>query len=154
MKPTLAFLALLMVTPACGGGESVSSMLDEYVGQIDTQVDILCDCWNDWNYTSREECTGTFGILPSTRRCIEDALNQDSEAAMDWLRCINNLESEYTACVDARLACDDLNSLDSCDEDYNLGYGECIGLPGNVQRDLDNCSGDAGAPVSLPPVNG
>ncbi|MGB1014371.1 MAG: hypothetical protein ACPG4T_09590 [Nannocystaceae bacterium] len=143
MKRKLALLATLLLTPACDG-ESISSMLDEFVEHLDTQADIICDCWNEWGYSSRQSCTGTESILPSIRRCLEGSLSQDETAATEWLRCRNTLEAEYSTCIDNRLVCASPSTANGCIDDFNLGLGECIGLPPSIQRDLDDCFASGG----------
>ncbi|MEX1361745.1 MAG: hypothetical protein AB1Z98_01365 [Nannocystaceae bacterium] len=140
LLPLLPLLSLL----ACDGeddpADRVDSLIDRQVTEIEQQVEIVCDCWDDFGYESRTRCVDdAFDLGPSQVRCIKDAYAEDTSAAIDFLECVLPLEREYTACIDQRLECSDFTSNDPCGEDYSVGYDDCIGLPSTITRDLDAC---------------
>lgn len=141
MTRYMLLAAALVATPllACSDEDSLESLMREYDDEYATQIEIGCDCFADFGYESRSECESGRMPLPAERRCIEDALSRNEEASSDWLGCMVPLEREFTACLDARLQCDDGSSTDACYSDYDLGYANCIQLPETVSRAMDNC---------------
>jgi hypothetical protein len=134
--PLLAAIALGGCQPT--GEEALSDNLDDFVNESNEQNAILCDCWQQLGYMTQQACTDT-AILPARRRCIEDALAEDVGASNDRLECQVPLMQEYTACLNERLACDDIMAANVCGDDYNLGLEECVNLPNSVIRDYDAC---------------
>ena len=125
--------------------DKVSRIVEEFVGEINQQIDIACDCYDEIGFESKSDCREEFGeILPARQRCIEDALAQDVAATEQYYGCRQPLEEEYTVCLNDKLECVDLSSDDPCDEDFTTGIKNCIELPNSVQRDFDDCfpSGD------------
>lgn len=145
---TAALLAIACFVPlACGESEAeseadarahVDDLLDELVLELNHQEYIYCDCWQEYDYTSRSECESFF-IGPSQSRCMKDAFAEDLEASRIYLECYVPLEREYTACIDSRLECHDDASTDPCGQDYSVGSDECVDLPTAVERNLDGC---------------
>jgi hypothetical protein len=136
----LSLVALVLV-PACNEDEpSIHDRVSDYAAEINAQIDIYCDCWEEMAYGSRSECVDAYGFLgPSRQACYEDALSRDEAAASSWLDCVIQLERNYTACVDQRLTCDDFSSADACLSDWEIGYDSCIQLPESVVRGLEDC---------------
>lgn len=131
---------LIALTGACSpsGEEVLSDNLDEFVSESNEQNAILCDCWEELQYASEQACTDT-AILPARKRCIEDALGQDVGASNDRLDCQVPLMQEYTACIDERLVCDNLQASNVCVDDFNLGLESCVNLSASVERDYMDC---------------
>jgi hypothetical protein len=146
MTPSRSLLASLLFActfvPACEDeGPTVHDQVTDYVEEINQQIAVYCDCWEQMGYASNADCTGDYGYLgPSQQSCIEDALARDEGAAQSWLGCVLDLERNYTECVDARLTCQDASSDDACLDDYEIGYAGCIQLPENVSRGLEDCA--------------
>ena len=121
--------------------------IDEYAAQRNDQVDVLCDCYEMWSYgsnavtfDSKDECKSGLGeILPSRRRCIDDAFQQDVAASQQWMDCVLPLEQELATCYNDKATCDDTGSITPCIEDYDIGVDNCISLPNSVDRDLEAC---------------
>lgn len=132
--------AVLVPLAACepGDDDHVRSLVDDMVEELNAQNEIGCDCWQELGYASKSGCEDN-AILPSQRRCIEDALSRDPAASRERFECLVPLESEYTECLDQRLACDDLASEDACANDYEIGVRECLELPASVRRAYDDC---------------
>jgi hypothetical protein len=135
---------LIAISAGCkpSDDEQLTENLDAYVAEFNEQVAVQCDCWQELGYATQMACTDT-GILPSRRRCVEDAFAEDVTASNTWMDCVLPLQEEYTTCINDRITCDNFQaSRQPCDDDYNLGYMECVGLPMSVQRDYDNCFPD------------
>ena len=121
--------------------------IDEYADHNNDQVDVLCDCHEMWTYgqnavmfDSKDDCKSGLGeILPSRRRCIDDAFQEDVAASQQWLDCVLPLESELADCYNDKAECSDATSINPCVEDYNIGVENCISLPNSVDRDLEAC---------------
>ena len=125
--------------PGGGSDDSLSDMLDDYETEIEAQVEIFCDCWNEFGFETKSQCMGENSLLPAQRRCVLEALEEEPDAASDWLDCLVSVNAEYTDCIGSRLTCESFDSIEACGDDYELAYGECIGLPASVERDLENC---------------
>ncbi|MEM7154154.1 MAG: hypothetical protein AAF799_15000 [Myxococcota bacterium] len=145
-SPRLFALCALFVTmPACDSAEDdpinqVNTLVDSNVAELDSQVAIVCDCWQDIGFESRTDCQDeVLELGPAQVRCIKDAYAEDAETAIDYLECIVPLEREYTACIDQRLECSDFSAGDACSDDYGVGLDTCIQLPRTITRDLDAC---------------
>lgn len=140
MQRILAVVLVIVSMSACiPGSDSLEGELDEYVSLLNAQAEIVCDCWFEFGTESRSECVGSLSILPSQRRCFEDALDKSSEASIAVVSCWNRLRAEYNGCLDARLQCDDSISVDACEQDLDIGARDCPGLPTNVERALELC---------------
>lgn len=148
VRPLL--LALLFGTlGACSESpeDALISDIDEYVAVRNEQIAVLCDCYEQWlygeqqvQYSSKAECRAGLGeILPSRRRCIDDAFKQDVAASQQWIDCILPLEREAASCYNDKAQCSNVNSIDPCVEDFNVGVQNCIDLPNSVVRDFDAC---------------
>jgi len=144
---SLSLSLLCLLAPGCATQddgdepqEHVSQLVDQEVDELQSQVDVICDCWNDWGLESRSSCeVDALAIGPSQVRCMKNAYAQDPEISIDYLECIVPLEREYTTCINQRLECYDVDSADPCYDDYLVGLDDCIGLPTNITRDLDAC---------------
>lgn len=140
---TLALMICVFAAYGCGDEETpedkLVSGLDEFQAEVNEQAEVSCDCWQESNFASREACQEMFEILPSRRRCIDDALAQDVTASQQWLDCTLPLEAEYTTCINDKLMCDVADSLKACVDDYNTGTDNCIKLPNAVDRDYNDC---------------
>jgi hypothetical protein len=137
----LIFLGTALSASSCDE-TSVGSLLDDYLGHQEDQIAIGCDCWDERDYETRDDCLDEGEVLPAQKRCMKDAYEGNKSASKAYLKCVNKLQGEYTECVDARLNCDSYNSIDDCNDDYQTGYGECAQLPESVERDLDDCWDD------------
>src|SRR5688572_22782842 len=137
------FLAIAALLPGCEEEPTIDDRVSAYTAELNDQVAIYCDCWDDDGYESFNDCTQAYGYIgPSQQDCYEDALSRDKEAAGSWLDCVVELERNHTACIDSRLACGDYESDDACLTDYSVGYEDCVQLPENISRGLDGCSPD------------
>ena len=123
--------------------EELSGRLDDYAAGLNEQAAIFCDCWEEAQWESRTKCQeGNGEILPSARRCYDDAFGRDVGASNDWLGCVLPLQSEYNECLNSKLECDDLaDSPEACIRDYNTGRETCIDLPQTINRALEDCAG-------------
>lgn len=125
--------------------DQLLSDLDIYETELNGQVDVICDCWQEFafggtQYTDKAACkTGQGEILPARRRCIDDAFLQDVNISQEWLNCVLPLETELTACANSKLSCSDDTSIAACNTDYNTGLDRCLKLPNSVTRDYEDC---------------
>jgi hypothetical protein len=134
-------LTLAVFSSACeepDDSETLEIVVEDVVSELNAQTEVACDCWQQLGFATQMACTDNE-ILPAQRRCIEDALGRDAAQSLERLDCMLPLEAEYTACVDQRLACEDLTTADPCAKDYQLGLQQCPALPGSVQRGYDAC---------------
>lgn len=126
-------------------GSGVLARIDEAITQGNDNVAIVCDCWDEAGFASRSECLDDQ-ILPSQRRCVEDAYQREPEASELYLECVIPLMRELGECLDARLSCTEVDGTDACFDDFHLGRESCVQVPMSVQRALDDCDegGDGG----------
>ncbi len=138
-------LGFLLAPLACGDGASsedvLLSTIDDYAESLNEQAVVLCDCWEDAGFESRGKCQEANGeILPSKRRCYDDAFARDVESSQDFLDCVQPLQEEYNECISEKLECDDVGpSVERCVDDYNTGRENCIDLPGTIERAIEGC---------------
>lgn len=140
MKNVRLLLLLTLVT-ACddsANGE-VLRLIDDVITIGNQNVEIVCDCWDEAGFESRAVCLDDQ-ILPSQRRCVEDAYLRDADASELFLSCVTPLMRELGECLDARLSCTEPDLVDACFADYDLGRESCVVVPQSVQRALDDCS--------------
>ncbi|MBL8945928.1 MAG: hypothetical protein JNK45_22380 [Myxococcales bacterium] len=150
VRPLCGALLTLLVA-ACDLGSSddgdVLALIDDVITLGNDNVAIVCDCWDEAGFASRTDCLDDQ-ILPSQRRCVEEAYQRDPDAARLYLECVVPLVRELGECLDARLSCVDPSGTDACFDDYDLGRESCVEVPRSVQRALDDC--DAGGSDSAP----
>jgi len=140
MKNVRLLLLLTLVT-ACddsANGE-VLRLIDDVITIGNQNVEIVCDCWDEAGFESRAVCLDDQ-ILPSQRRCVEDAYLRDADASELFLSCVTPLMGELGECLDARLSCTEPDLVDARFADYDLGRESCVVVPQSVQRALDDCS--------------
>lgn len=144
MRNVRAFFLVALVT-SCDepADDEVLRLIDDAIVIGNDNVAIVCDCWDEAGFESRAQCLDDQ-ILPSQRRCVEDAYLRDAEASKLLLSCVTPLMRELGECLDARLSCDDPELVDACFEDYDLGRETCVDAPQSVQRALDDCSNGGG----------
>lgn len=141
--------AAFLVAPfglACDSTDAdtrVLARIDDALRLENDAIAIVCDCWEELGEASRSACLDDQ-ILPSQRRCIEDAYLRESAAAQLYLECLVPLIGELNACLDEKLACEDPGPTAACFDDFDLGLRECVALPNSVQRGLDECYAGAG----------
>ncbi|MBX7083456.1 MAG: hypothetical protein K1X88_29885 [Nannocystaceae bacterium] len=145
---SLLFAAACDVSPAGGGGDddddggggggNVEQLVAEVIEISNDNVEIVCDCWDEAGFASRGACLEDQ-ILPSQRRCVEDAYGREPEASSLYLDCITPLLRELGTCLDERLSCDAPDGTDACFADYDLGRESCVELPRSVDRALEDC---------------
>ena len=143
---TLCILALAgsLLGPAalaCKGpsdAEVVLDLVDRALTLENDGIAILCDCHEALGDASKNDCLADQ-LLPSQRRCIEDAYLRDAKASRAYLECLVPLLSELNECVDAKLECSDIDPVFACLDDLDLGLESCIELPKSVDRGLEDC---------------
>ena len=149
MRRALSLTAAIVLAAAATYGcdketpeDQLDVRLDEYEAELNEQVEILCDCWEQASYESRTACKEDVGeILPAKRRCYDDAFKRDVDASNDYLECVLPLEAEYTTCLNDKYDCDDIQgSRQACNEDYQTGRENCIDLPASIERAIDDCN--------------
>ena len=124
----------------CGDDDGGAVSFTALAEQRDVQIDTICDCFDELQWASRSACkNGQNPIGPSMRRCADDALSMDQDAAREYLECYEELERNYSDCLDERLDCDDIESLDACARDYQVGAQDCIELSSKIERNLEDC---------------
>lgn len=123
--------------------EQLVDRIDVYVDQLNEQAIVFCDCFDEAGHENRSDCQEANGeILPSKRRCYDDAFVRDIGATNTWLDCLQPLEDEFTSCLNTKLICSDLgNSATACVDDYGTGRKNCIELPASIERALEDCEG-------------
>jgi hypothetical protein len=135
--PTLLLAALAQVS--CGD-DGIEDLVDQFIDERNDQAEVLCDCYEQLNFSDRSTCLRENGqVLPAQRRCIIDAFERNESASKDYLNCHLPLEEELTACVDDRLTCDNLSAASPCIDDYNIGSRDCISLPASIERAYTEC---------------
>lgn len=134
-------LLLLTLVTACddSANDEVLRLIDDVITIGNQNVEIVCDCWDEAGFESRAVCLDDQ-ILPSQRRCVEDAYLRDADASELVLSCVTPLMRELGECLDARLSCTEPDLVDACFADYDLGRESCVVVPQSVQRALDDCS--------------
>lgn len=136
----LALVAPLALSACDEEDDSVEALVDELISENNLQIEEACDCFAEFGYESRNACVDESGFVgPSLERCVKDAYSEDEAASRQYLNCVIPLEKEFSACANDRFVCDDLDGVQTCLDDYDLGLMECISLPGSVERDLGNC---------------
>jgi hypothetical protein len=152
VRPLCGALLTLLVA-ACDLGSSddgdVLALIDEVITLGNDNVAIVCDCWDEAGFASRTDCLDDQ-ILPSQRRCVEEAYQRDADAAKLFLECVVPLARELGECLDARLSCVDPSGTDACFDDYDLGRESCVEVPRSVQRALDDCDAGGSEPQPTP----
>ena len=141
LKLIIPAALLLGPTQACDpdADDAVLQQISEAIDLENASFEIICDCWDVLLWESRGECLDRQ-ILPSQRRCVEDAYLQDPAAAQTYLDCFIPLMSEMETCLNTKLVCDDLGASVACFDDFDLGAEQCIALPAAIERDLEDCS--------------
>ncbi len=158
-------LPLVLVASACDADddEQVLRLIDDAIELENDAIAIVCDCWSEAGFDSRGQCLEDQ-VLPSQRRCVEDAYLRDAEASELYLDCVVPLIDELGTCLDQRLSCEMPSDADPCFSDFDLGATACIDVPKSVQRALDDCfvgssggssttapdGGDGGGPAPAP----
>lgn len=142
---TALFLPCLAATAAVSTGcqpeeAGVEELVDDVIGEFNDRLQIACDCFDEYGYEKRSDCLEENGeILPSMRRCVQDAYARNEEAARSYLECRLPLMQELTECVDRKLECNDYESDEVCYDDFQIGARDCIELPNSVERGLEDC---------------
>lgn len=143
-------LAGALIVPAVlacdteGDADAVLELVDDALAMENEGIAIICDCWQELEIgDSKNDCLDDQ-ILPSQRRCIEDAYLRDAAASRIYLECLVPLQAELNTCLDDKLACGDVGPTLACFEDFDLGLGNCIEPPNSVKRGLGECYGDSG----------
>jgi hypothetical protein len=147
MTRSTALVALFVLSSsiACNEEESLSESVRSFNDELAAQAQIWCECHEMFGYDSTNDCMNSYAPLgPSQERCLEEALSRDEGSARAWLECVLPLEEEYTTCLNAQLVCDpdEIDGVDRCADDYNVGREECIELPVAVDRAIDDCFPD------------
>lgn len=141
MNVRYCVLTSVLAASVVGCDDTSADYVDDIIAETNAQVEVVCDCFEQLGHESRGECEDARGFIgPSRERCIKDAYADDEAASQAYLECIVPLEREFTACLDMRVTCDDVNSAQPCIDDYDIGARDCIQLPANVERELDACS--------------
>ena len=147
-RPLSVWLLLGLLSVSCSNSNSsnsdnsgsISSAVDAYIAESNRLTSVLCDCYAEFDYDSSSSCEADEGYIgPSERQCVIDALGQDAESARVFLDCVVPLERNYADCADERLDCSDLDTIEVCGDDYDVGFDKCIELPQAIQRDLEQC---------------
>ncbi|MFO0632640.1 MAG: hypothetical protein U0168_07310 [Nannocystaceae bacterium] len=120
------------------GGGDVEQLVAEVIEINNDNIEIVCDCWDEAGFSSRGACLEDQ-ILPSQRRCVEEAYGREPEASSLYLDCITPLLRELGTCLDERLSCTAPDGTDACFADYDLGRESCVELPRSVDRALEDC---------------
>lgn len=135
------------ISGACGSDateeDQVRSLIADSIEVENRTYDVICDCHEELGHDSREDCLDKQ-LLPSQRRCVEDAYLADTGASRQYLDCRLPLLGELEDCLDDKLECSDLGPTDQCYDDFDLGLEKCVMLPNAVNRDLDDCYPDGG----------
>ena len=126
-----------------GNDDAVLGLIEDALAHENDGIAIICDCWEELGEASRNDCLDDQ-ILPSQRRCIEDAYLRDSEASRIYLECLVPLRVELNDCLDDKLECSDAGPTGACFEDFDLGLESCIELPNSVERGLGDCYAGGG----------
>ena len=151
-KTSLSLFALAgaLIVPAAfacdtaGDDDAVLELVDDALEMENEAIAIICDCWEVLEIgDSKNDCLDDQ-ILPSQRRCIEDAYLRDAAASRIYLDCFVPLQAELNDCLDDKLECSDVGPTHACFEDFDLGLESCIELPNSVERGLGECYGGAG----------
>jgi len=151
-KTSLSVFALAgaLIVPgvlACdtaGDDDAVLELIDDALEMENRAIEIICDCWDELDLAdSRNDCLDDQ-ILPSQRRCIEDAYLRDAAASRVYLDCLVPLQAELNDCLNDKLECSNVGPTNACFEDFDLGLESCIELPNTVERGLGDCYGDSG----------
>lgn len=151
-KTSLSVFALAgaLIVPAVfacdtgGDADAVLELVDDALEMENEAIAIICDCWEELEIgDSKNDCLDDQ-ILPSQRRCIEDAYLRDAAASRIYLDCLVPLQAELNACLDDKLECSDVGPTHVCFEDFDLGLESCIEPPNSVERGLGECYGDSG----------
>ena len=133
----LSLLTGLLVS--CGGDDEPPSFA-ALADQRELQIDAICACSDELGWASRSACQkGQDPILASKRDCADDALALDATVAREYLNCYEELEQNYTECLDDQLECDDATSIEVCADDYRVGAKDCVELSNKVQNALEDC---------------
>jgi len=136
-----ALVALVALPAACGGGGGgVSGRIDDYVTVEYDIIDIQCDCFAEYQYTTEADCINDNyeGLTTTERDCLIDAYTID-DTGLDFLDCILGAAQIYADCIDADLNCADSTSLDACDAEYEANFNQCPQPSADVSAAADAC---------------
>jgi hypothetical protein len=137
------FVGSLALACDPSANEEVLRLIDDVITIGNDNVAIVCDCWDEAGFASRSACLEDQ-ILPSQRRCVEDAYLREPDASELFLSCVTPILRELGECLDARLSCDAPDGTNACFSDYELGRESCVEVPRSVERALEDCGVDAG----------
>ena len=142
----------LAAATACGSEateeDQVRGLIADSIEAENRTYDVICDCHEELGHDSREACLDNQ-LLPSQRRCVEDAYLADTGASRQYLDCRLPLLGELEDCLDDKLECSDLDPTNKCYDDFDLGLEKCVTLPNAVNRDLEDCYPDGGLAPGL-----
>ena len=138
-------LAGLGACDLTGDHAEVLVLIDDAIDLENDAIDVVCDCWSEMGLDSRGECLDGQ-ILPSQRRCVEDAYLRDADASRMYLECVVPLIDELGTCLDERLSCNDPAGADPCFDDYDIGAKACIDVPASVRSRAGQLSGRVSRP--------
>lgn len=136
---TVFLLACTLVLAGCP--RSIEELVEEHVDQLNAQVNVFCECWDQLGFESNGSCISASGFIgPSQLKCVVDAFERQEDASRSYLECQLPLWDNYLSCLDEHLICDEPGSYEPCVNDYNVGSRDCIELPNNVVRALGDCA--------------
>lgn len=145
------FGIVVVVGIACGGrtggdGGSATSVYGRYLAEVAENTDMLCDCYVELGYDSRDECPGEVGGSTGDEEldaCIAEVF--ETNPLVD-----ENLECETAALVDLNACVSDLScgeigeqgdAFDACFSTWLDAHEACPLVPGEVWDEVGVCRG-------------
>jgi hypothetical protein len=118
--------------------DSIQNLVDGFFELLDQRADIVCDCYQQLDYSSRVECLQDNQVRDAVRTCVKQIMVDNETTAREHLECVRNAEAAYNSCLEDH-ECGDREELAACLDYFHDEEDACPYLPENVAVDVDEC---------------